>query len=89
MTLDQMSVYLQKSSTYIWSPVGQTPVISVAPQRDSLKIYGALDVEHGYEMSLVLPEMTAEATVHFLNHLLVCLPDRQILILWNRGTRSG
>lgn len=81
-----MSVYLQKRSTYVWSPIGQTPHIHVSPKRDSLKIYGALDVESGYEMALVLPEMNAEATVHFLEHLLACLPNRQILILWDRAS---
>lgn len=86
VALDQMSVYLQKDSTYVWSPVGQTPIIPVVPQRDSLKIYGALDVERGYQMSLVLPEMNTRATVHFLEHLLTCLPDRHILILWDRAS---
>ena len=80
-----MSVYLQKSSTYVWSPIGQRPIIAVAPQRDSLKIYGALDVERGYQMSLVLPDMNADATLHFLEHILNCLPNRQILILWDRA----
>ncbi len=86
VTMDQMSVYLQSDSTYVWSPIGQTPTIAISPQRDSLKIYGALDVERGYEMALVLPEMNAEATVHFLEHLLVCLPNRHILILWDRAS---
>lgn len=86
LALDQMSAYLQCSLSRVWSPVGQTPFVRTSPQRDSLKLYGALDVERGYEMALVLPKMDGENTVHFLKHLLTCIPKRHILLLWDRAT---
>ena len=36
-------------------------------------------------MALALPTMDGDATVHFLEHVLGCLPDRQILLLWDRA----
>ena len=86
MALDQMSVYLQASLRRVWSPMGQTPLVRTTPQRDSLKFYGALDVESGYEIALPLPKMDGEHTLHFLNHLLTCIPQRPILLLWDRAT---
>jgi transposase len=85
VALDQMSVYLQASLRRVWSPVGQTPLVRTTPQRDSLKWYGALEVESGYEVALALPKMNGENTVHFLKHLLDCIPQRPILLLWDRA----
>lgn len=86
IALDQMSVYLQDNLARVWSPRGQTPVVRVAPQRESLKFYGALELESGYEIALALPKMDGANTIHFLEHLLTCLPERQILLLWDRAS---
>lgn len=85
LALDQMSVYLRASLCRVWSPVGQTPVVRSTPQRDSLKFYGALNVETGTEIALSLPNMDGENTCHFLQHILICIPDVPILILWDRA----
>lgn len=86
LALDQMSVYLQNNLCHVWSPIGQTPIVRNSPQRHSLKLYGALDVESGYQMALCLPKMNGENTVHFLTHLLTCIPQKHILLLWDRAT---
>jgi transposase len=86
LAIDQMSVYLQCSLCRVWSPIGQTPVIRSSPQRDSLKFYGALNVESGAEIALNLPKMNGENTIHFLQHILTCIPDVPILLLWDRAT---
>jgi len=86
LALDQMSAYLQESLTRVWSLIGQTPTVYTSPQRDSVKFYGALDVESGYEMALALPKMDGTSTVHFLEHVLTCIPHRSILLLWDRAT---
>lgn len=80
-----MSAYLQASSKRVWSLIGQTPVVYTSPQRDCVKFYGALDVETGYAMALALPKMDGENTVHFLQHILRCVPHRPILLLWDRA----
>lgn len=86
IALDQMSVYLQENLARVWSVRGHSPVLRQATQRESLKFYGALELQSGYEMALTLPKMDSENTIHFLEHLLTCLPERQILLLWDRAS---
>ena len=86
LALDQMSVYLSCSLCWVWSPIGQTPIVKSTPQRKSLKFYGALNVESGEEIALTLPKLNAANTVHFLEHILTCIPYVPILLLWDRAT---
>jgi hypothetical protein len=60
--------------------------VRVASQRQYVNFYGALDVLSGQEIALLLPKQNGAMTVHFLNHLLICLPDRPILLLWDRAS---
>lgn len=85
VAIDQMSVYLQCSVCRVWSPVGQTPFVRSNPQRDNLKFYGALNVESGQQFALSLPKMSGDTTIHFLQHILCCIPDVPILLLWDRA----
>jgi len=85
LALDQMSAYLQATLTQVWSPRGQTPVVWVTPQRDSLHFYGGLDVLSGQEVALSLPTLDSDHTIHFLKHVLSCFPGRSILLLLDRA----
>jgi transposase len=85
ITLDEMSLYFQATTTRIWSPIGQTPQVWVSPQRDHVHYYGALNLRTGHEVALPLPEQTGETTAHFLRHLLVCYPTQPLLLLWDRA----
>lgn len=81
-----MSLYFQATLTRVWNPVGQTPHVRVASQRTYVNFYGALDVLSGQEIALSLPRQTAQMTIHFLQHILACLPGRPILLLWDRAS---
>ena len=85
LTIDQMRAYLQSSLKRVWYPIGQTPTVRVSPKRDSVAFYGGLDVISGQQIALSLPGMSGENTVHFLKHMLTALPNRHILILWDRA----
>lgn len=85
LALDQMSAYLQATLARVWSPIGQTPMVWVTPQRDHVHFYGALDVISGQEIALSLPKMDSEHVLHFLVHILSCFPGRAILLLWDRA----
>lgn len=85
LALDQMSAYLQATLTRVWSPIGQTPYVWVTPQRDCLHFYGALNVLSGQEVALALPKLDSEHTLHFLEHVEACFPNRAILLLWDRA----
>ena len=86
LALDQMSAYLQASLTRVWSPIGQTPLVWVSPQRDCVHFYGALNVISGQEVALPLPKMNADCTLDFVQHVLTCFPGRAILFLMDRAS---
>jgi transposase len=85
LALDEMSLYFQATITRVWSPVGQTPVVRVSPQRDHIHYYGALNVRTGHEIALPVPYQSSEITAHFLQHVLTCYPTQPILLLWDRA----
>lgn len=84
LALDEMCLYFQSTLTRVWSPVGQTPIVSVHPQRDCLYFYGALNVRDGREIALPAPAATAEMTANFLMVLLMLFPQ-PILLLMDRA----
>jgi len=86
IALDEMSLYYQATTTRVWSPVGQTPVVRVSPQRDHVHFYGAVNLRNGHEVALPTCEMTSERTAAFLRDLLRCYPTQPILLLWDRAS---
>ena len=51
LALDEMSLYFQATLTRVWAPVGQTPIVRVHPQRDTVHFYGALNLRDGREIA--------------------------------------
>jgi transposase len=86
IALDEMSLYVQATTSRVWSPIGQTPVVRVSPQRDHVHFYGALNLRRGHEFTLPMPEMTSQTSALFLKDLLMCYPEQPILLLWDRAT---
>ena len=82
---DEASLYLQASLMRVWAPVGQTPVVQAAANRDSTHFYGALNLQTGEETLLRSDLMNAEVTALFLNRVLLAYPDVPILLLWDRA----
>ena len=85
ITLDEMSLYFQATTTRVWSPVGQTPLVRVSPQRDHVHFYGALNLRTGHQFALPVLEQTSETTADFLQELLLCYPNQPLLLLWDRA----
>jgi len=86
LTMDQLSLYFQATLTRVWSPRGQTPIVKVTPQRDSIHFYGVLDVRWGREVAATAVEQTSGVTADFLRLLLMLFPHRRILLLLDRAT---
>lgn len=86
LALDQMSLYFQATLTRVWAPIGQTPIVRVAPQRDQVHFYGALDVRQGREIAVTAPEQTAEVTADFVRLLLLLFPTQPLLLLLDRAS---
>jgi len=89
LALDEMSLYFQAPLTRVWSPLGQTPVLAVHPQRDQQHLYGALNLCDGREVAVSSPQATAQMTTNFLMILLVLYPQPILLLLdrapWHFG----
>lgn len=82
---DEASLYLQASLMRVWAPVGQTPVIRVAANRDNTHFYGALNLATGEQVTLRSDLMNAQVSALFLSRLLQAYPDKPILLLWDRA----
>lgn len=89
LALDEMSLYFQATTTRVWSPIGQTPIVAVHPQRDHVHFYGALNLRDGREIALSASDTTSEITTNFLMILLMLYPQPMLLLLdrapWHFG----
>jgi transposase len=86
---DEASLYLQATTTAVWAPQGQTPLIRVHPNRDKVSFYGSLNLRSGQEVVTQEPTMNGEATARHLNQVLTTYPDLSILLLWDKATWHG
>lgn len=79
-------MYLQASLMRVYAPIGETPVMKVAANRDNTHFYGALDLQSGQEVVMRSDLMVSEASALFLEQVLLAYPERLILLLWDRAT---
>jgi len=84
-----MSLYFQATLTRVRSPVGQTPIVRMHPQRDHVHFYGALEVRTGREIALPAKEQTSLTTANFLRILLLLFPNPLLLLLDRAPWHSG
>jgi hypothetical protein len=59
--------------------------VRIAPQRDHIHWYGALDVRRGRDIAVPALEQTNEVTANFLRILLMLFPTQPILLLLDRA----
>jgi hypothetical protein len=78
-------MYLQATTTAVWAPRGQTPVVRLHPGREKVNFYGALNLHTGQEVVMRSEVMNAAATAQHLEQILQAVPDVPILLLWDRG----
>lgn len=86
---DEASLYLQATTTAVWAPRGQTPVVRAHPGREKVNFYGTLNLHTGQEVVTQEPTMNGEATARHLNDVLVTHPDVPILLLWDKASWHG
>jgi transposase len=86
---DEAIIYLQATTTYVWAPQGQTPVVRVHPGRDKVCFYGTLNLDTGEDIITREPGMNSEATTRHLQEVLDTVPDKPILLLWDRAKWHG
>lgn len=86
---DEASLYLQATTTAVWAPRGQTPVVRVHPNREKVNFYGTLNLQTGQEVATREPTMNGEATARHLGKVLDTYPAAPILLLWDRAKWHG
>ncbi len=59
-------MYLQATTTAVWAPRGQPPVVRVHPGREMVHFYGTLDLVTGREIAMRSTEMNGQATAQHL-----------------------
>lgn len=82
---DEAGLYLQATTTAVWAPRGQTPVICVHPGREKVNFYGTLNLRTGQEMAMQGTAMNAETTAQHLEQILDTWSGVPILLLWDRA----
>jgi transposase len=83
---DEAHVWAQSAPYAVWAPVGQTPVLTVSPQRERVVFYGALNLSSGQEHAIMTDKMNQPTTATFLEYLLALYPERRILLLLDRAS---
>lgn len=92
LALDEMSLYFQATTTRVWAPVGQTPIVAVHPQRDHVHFYGALNLCNGREIAMRAEAENSELSCNFIMQLLMHYSQPILLLLdrasWHYGEVS-
>ena len=83
---DEASLYLQATTTRVWTPRGWPPVVRLAPNRSKVNFYGALDLRSGQQIVQQADTLNSENTIRYLQKLLEHYPHQPILLLWDRAT---
>jgi hypothetical protein len=82
-------MYLQATTSAVWAPRGQTPVVRVHPGREKVNFYGTPmesgNLHTGQEMVMRSDVMNAAAKAQHLKQILQAIPEVPILLLWDRG----
>jgi transposase len=78
-------MYLQATTMAVWAPKGQTPLVRAAPGREKVCFYGTLDLWTGQDIVTRGPVMNAAATAEHLLQILEAIPERPILLFWDRA----
>ena len=86
---DEAAMYLQATTTAVWAPKGQTPIVPVHPQRDKVCFYGSLNLLTGEQIATQAETMNSENTAQHLQAVLDAIPGKPILLLWDRAPWHG
>ena len=83
---DEAGLYLQATTSFVWSAIGQTPIVRADPGRKQTHFYGALNLISGKEIVLRSDVMSGEVSAQFLLLLLENTPDNlPVVVFWDRA----
>jgi len=82
---DEAGLYLQATTTAVWAPQGETPVIPVHAGREKADFYGTLNLHTGEEIVMRAATKNSITTALHLEQVLAAVPGVPILMLWDRA----
>jgi transposase len=83
---DEAGLYLQATTSFVWSVIGETPIVRADPGRQQTHFYGALNLLTGQEIILRSDVMSGEVSAQFLLTLLESIPeDLPVVVFWDRA----
>ncbi|MCA9326828.1 IS630 family transposase [Candidatus Saccharibacteria bacterium] len=82
---DEACLYLQATTTHVWAPLGQTPVVKIAANRECQHFYGTLNLLTGEEIAMKAARCNSDTTAEHLQQVLDHYPDVPIVMLWDRA----
>jgi transposase len=82
---DEASLYLQATTTVVWAPRGQTPIVRCDPGRAKVNFFGTLNLQTGEETVTQAETMNHTTTSEHLATLLRRYPENPLLLLWDRA----
>ena len=83
---DEAGLYLQATTSFAWSVIGETPIVRADPGRKQTHFYGALNLSSGKEIVLRSDVMSGEISAQFLNAVLEATPKVPVVVFWDRAT---
>ena len=85
LTGDEMQLSTQTTTQRVWLPQGEYPKIDVATKRESLSLYGFLEIKTGKEYAFKTPWQNMYLTEKILKKLRKLFPGKKILIIWDQA----
>ena len=83
---DEAGLYLQATTSFVWSVIRETPIVRADPGRKQTHFYGALNLLTGQEIVLRSEVMSGEVSAQFLLTLLESIPeDLPVVVFWDRA----
>jgi transposase len=83
---DEAGLYLQATTSFAWSGVGETPIVRADPGRKQTHFYGAVNLVSGQEIVQRSDVMCAEISAQFLLALLASTPaNLPVVVFWDRA----
>jgi transposase len=78
-------LYLQATTSFVWSVIGETPIVRADPGRKQTHFYGAVNLVSGKEIVLRSEVMISEVSAQFLQAILDSEPEVPVVVFWDRA----
>jgi transposase len=78
-------LYLQATTSFAWSVIGETPIVRADAGRKQTHFYGAVNLSTGKEIVLRSDIMCSEISAQFLTAILETTPNVPVVVFWDRA----